>query len=463
MPDTATSPSPSPYRRPRSLAGPVVLIAIGVVFLLVNLRIIGRLELFHWFARYWPLLIILWGAVKLIEYIQDRSANRPTRGVGAGGFILLFFLIIIGLSFSAAERFNWSALRGEMDMNDDFMGMWGNTYEYSQTVEQQFPANASLRVVSDRGDINVVAWDQPQIKVVVHKKVVADTEDKAKSVDQTTQPVITTEGTVVTLNANTSGAGDRPVRSDLEVYVPKKAGLDLSTRQGDLTVRDREGDIRASTHGDVTLEGIKGSANLSLRRGSVQVSQITGDVSIDGRVDDVKLSDVSGAARLSGDFFGDNQFSRVAKGVSFRSSRTDMQFTKLDGDLTLGSGEIRGTSLTGPLTLMTKSKDIHLDDVVGPVKLENSNGTVDVHAGKLPLGNMEITNRNGDISVVLPEKAAFQVDASALRGDINSDYPGLKIDTNTPRETKASGVVGSGGARLQINNEHGNIDIRKAG
>ena len=68
------------------------------------------------------------------------------------------------------------------------------------------------------------------------------------------------------------------------------------------------------------------TVNVSLRRGSVRATNIKGDVSVDGRVDDTNISDVSGEVRLSGDFFGQMNLAKVAKGVSFRSSRTDMRW-----------------------------------------------------------------------------------------------------------------------------------------
>lgn len=82
-------PSARPPRPPRSLAGPIVLIVIGVCFLLGNLRVIRWYELGRWFAHYWPVLLILWGVIKLIEYQQANRAGVRGRGIGAGGVLLM--------------------------------------------------------------------------------------------------------------------------------------------------------------------------------------------------------------------------------------------------------------------------------------------------------------------------------------------------------------------------------------
>src|SRR5262249_43537226 len=155
--------------------------------------------------------------------------------------------------------------------------------------------------------------------------------------------------------------------------------------------------------GDVTLEDVKGDASLTLRHGSVRADEVTGDVSVEGRLNDTTLSNVGGAARLNGEFTGAMKLSKVAKGVQFTSSRTDLRFTKLDGEMTMDLGELRANALAGPFSIVTRSKDIHLDDIAGDVKVENSNGEVEIHAaGKLPLGAIEIQNRKGEVQLTVP-------------------------------------------------------------
>jgi hypothetical protein len=53
------------------------------------------------------------------------------------------------------------------------------------------------------------------------------------------------------------------------------------------------------------------------------------------------------------------------------------------------------------------------------------------------------------------------VDARTHDGEIQSDFPEIKIDSND-RESKASGTVGNGVSHIVLNNEHDGIEIRKA-
>ncbi|MGA7289609.1 MAG: DUF5668 domain-containing protein, partial [Terriglobales bacterium] len=75
---------PPPVPRPphRSIAGPVVLILMGVLFLLGTMGILEIHSLGRLFARFWPALLILWGLLKLMEYEQAKRAGQPARGIG---------------------------------------------------------------------------------------------------------------------------------------------------------------------------------------------------------------------------------------------------------------------------------------------------------------------------------------------------------------------------------------------
>jgi DUF4097 and DUF4098 domain-containing protein YvlB len=453
------------YVRRRSLGGPVILILIGVVILLVKTRVLSGSMVAHWFAHYWPVLLILIGVIKLVEYYLDKERGVAARGIGAGLIVLIVFLIVFGLMASSAERVNWSALGGELNLPDDgdFMsGMFGSTYTYNQTVQQAFPKNASLRIVSDRGDITVTAWDEPTIKVDVSKKVRAKDQNDANKLDESTRPTINVEGNLLTLNANTSGGGSGAAESDLNVYVPVNAAVDVSTRRGSITVQNRTGDVHLSTsHGDITASEITGNLSADLRSGSITIDKITGGVQVNGEVNDTTISEITGAVRLTGEYFGEMNLAKINGGVTFHTSRTDLELAKLDGDLAIESGDLHAKDVAGPFRLVTKSKDIHLDGITGDIKLENENGLVEVHTDKLPLGTMNIANSNGDIKVAVPSKAQFEVDARAQNGEISTDFDGIKVQTNGDN-SQADGSNGSGGAKLHISNEHGNVDIRKA-
>jgi DUF4097 and DUF4098 domain-containing protein YvlB len=447
-----------PRRQRRSVAGPVVLILLGVVLLLTTMRVLHPEPLLRWFGTYWPALIILWGVIKLVEYQQaQREGTRPA-GIGGGGVVLLIFLIIFGLSATQASRFNWDEIRDHINLGDDDLALFGHNYSYDDQLQQDFPAGGSLRITNDRGAVNLTVSDDNRMHVAAHKRINADSQQEADKFNPATKPQINASSNVITLNANTQGAGDRSVTNDMDVSVPRKVPVVISTRHGDVSVLGRDGDVEiASQHGDVSASDVNGKVSLNLSGGSARVSNISGDVSVQGRADDISLADVKGAAHLNGEF-DSIKLGKVTGVVGFKSARTDMEFSRLNGDLDMDSGDLRANDLIGPFRLMTRSKDVRLNGVDGDVRLENENGAVEIHMSKL--GNMQLSNRNSDVQIYIPDKAGFQLDAHSRGGEIESDFSALKID-NGNDQASASGTVGTGGPHLVITNEHGGIELRK--
>ncbi len=452
---------PPPAPRPqRSLAGPVVLIIIGIVFLLGTMGVLHWYVLGQWFAHYWPLLIIVWGVIKLVEHQQAQHGGRPARGIGVGGVFLLIMLIVFGLMATQAARFNWEELRDQIGDNDGDFPFFGHTYNYDDQLAQSFPAGASLNVQDDRGAVNVTASPDNQIHVTVHKRVNAESQQEADQWSGGAKPQITVSGNVVTLNANTHGGGDHWVATDMDVSLPRKASVVISTRHGDTSVMGRDGDAEISNqHGDVSASDINGKVILHLEHSSARVSQIASDVSVEGHANDVSVEDVKGEVRLNGDFTENLKLAKIAKAVSFKTSRTSMELARLDGELNLDSGDLQADNLIGPLRLETRSKDIRLGAVSGDVHLSDENGAVEIRVSKL--GSMQVENRQGDIEIFVPDKAGFQVDAHARNGEFYSDFSGVK-NNESDDVAVASGTVGSGGPVLTLKNEHGAIKILKS-
>jgi len=449
---------PPPYHR-RSVSGPIVLISIGIVFLLGTMGYLRWSNLGHWFAHYWPLILIIAGVIKLIEYQAAQRQGMRARGLGAGSIFLIILLVVCGLIATQASRFNWGNLRDQIDIDDNDFSWFGQKYSYTDEVGQDFPAGASLRVQNSRGAVNVSASDDSRIQVSVHKRISGDSQSEADKWNAGTKPQITVSGNVVTLNANNEGAGDHGVTDDLDISLPRKAAVTISARHGDVSVTGRDGDVQVtSEHGDVSTEDINGKVGLTLDHSSARISQVSSDVSIQGRAEDVSIEDVKGSVHLDGEFMESIKLAKVAQTVSFRTSRTQLDFTKLDGSLDLDSGDLQGSDLAGPVRLTTRSKDIRLTGVSGDVRVENENGSVELHLTKL--GSVQVDNRKGDIGVYVPDKAGFQADIRARNGDVESDFDALKVN-NSNDTTTATGLVGGGGPHVVLNNEHGDIEIRK--
>jgi len=461
-----SSPVVSPPHRRRSMGGPVILIIMGLIFLLGNLHLISWKRLGLWFAHYWPLLLILWGVLKLVEHYRAKREGTAAPGLGAGGVVLLIFLIIGGLAASQMARVDLSGMSDDFDIGDSHIPFLGESFDFDDQVTQDFPAGAAVKIVNDRGAVNVNVSNGNKIEINTAKKIRSDNKDEAEKWNEQTKPQVTVSGNLVTINANTKGAGDHPVTVDLNVSLPRKAALTIAAQRGDVNVNGRDGNVEiAEQRGDVSVEDINGDVTLNMDRSavnmghsSVRVSQVSGDVTVQGKSNDVSIADVKGAVKINGDVSDGLKLSKIGKTVNFKSSRTDLEFSKLDGDLDLDSDSLRGDNLLGPVRLSTRSKDVSLDSVSGDVRIQDENSGVQV--GLKAPGNVQIDNRNGDITLGVPDKVGFKVEARSRGGEVQADFAGVNV-TNTDEDGKASGTFGNGAMHVVLNSEHGNITVHK--
>src|SRR6202166_2524890 len=265
--------TPLPPRPRRSLAGPFVLIVVGTVFLMGTMRILSIGRLAHLFANYWPALLIVWGVIKLVEHQRAQREGTRAPGIGAGGVVLVVMIVVFGLIATQLEHVNWSGLHDQFNLDDsDFSGIFGQSFNYNDNLEQDFPASASLKVIDTHGAVSVHAADDNRITVVVRKRVGADNQNDADKYDRETKPTIIAIGGLVTVDAKAEASGDHPVETDLDISLPRKVQVSITSRRGDVKVSGRGGGVDISAqHSDTAVEDVNGNVKVSQEKGSVQI------------------------------------------------------------------------------------------------------------------------------------------------------------------------------------------------
>jgi hypothetical protein len=170
------------------------------------------------------------------------------------------------------------------------------------------------------------------------------------------------------------------------------------------------------------------------------------------------MEDVDGTLHLNGEFQESVRLVRIGKTVTFHSSRTEMEFSRLDGRLDLDSGDLRADSLTGPMRLTTRSKDISLEGLSGDLRLEDETGRC--QWGCTSRGISRSKTARATCRLRFRRIRRFQVEARAHPGEIESDFDEFKID-NCGTSRQAPRFDWNERAAAGVERDKGTIEIRK--
>jgi DUF4097 and DUF4098 domain-containing protein YvlB len=454
--------------RRSSILGPLLLITIGILFLLVQTGRLAAHSLWDWYGRFWPLLLVGAGVIMLLEwafdqYMQTDSAEpRYRRRLGGGVFTLLLLLGLTGILFSSVRNGGHSNLIDGLNINQDNLDEFlGDKHESDQTISENFPAGAGFSVDNPRGDVTISGTsDDNQIHVSVHKQVYTRSDSEADSKAQKLSPSLNTNGGNVTLSVPALDG----TRADLTITIPPTAPVMVNANHGDVSVTGLKAPVQVTAnHGNIELSAITGPIITHINNSDSDLSahSVTGPVTVQGRGHDTTLSDLSGPVTMSGDFFGTTHLERVRGPIKFHTSRTDLQFARLDGEIDISHSDISGSEAVGPLTLTAGNRNVSLERVAGDVFVTNRNGSVDLTSAP-PLGNVTIENRNGSVNLSLPEQANFNYQLEASNGDIESEFSEIKIPEGGLEKKTINGTEGKGGPLLRISTSQGDISLKKA-
>jgi hypothetical protein len=435
----------------------LVLLAAGILLLLHNY---AGLSLSGIFWRWWPLILIFLGAIKIYERAAASRAKDPGAARITGGEILLVLCVLALMSIVAiAER-----------VRNDFPGTIrdinvGDAYPFDLDVAPvHVPPNARITVRGLRGNITVRSTDTSDIRVTGTKQVRDWNESDAQRRAGLVSVEIVPNGDGFEIHS--INASDSRISVDMDVQVPLKATVIVRNEKGDITVSDLSTPVSVTNgNGDVEVRNAASDVSVEMHKGDVKVSDTKGDVKISGKGGEVNIASATGSFTLDGEFYGPIRADKIAKGLRFVSQRTDLTLTQLTGHMEASSGNLEVVDAPGDLMLRTNRYSVNIENATGKVRVDNRGGDVDLRFSSPPKEDIDVNNSNANVSVTLPESASFNIQADCHSCDVDSEFSSdtLKKTSSNSDDNHLEGHYGSSsrGPKITLKTSYGAISIHK--
>lgn len=443
-----------------SFVTPLLLILIGVVFLLKNIR--PELQVFQILFDWWPYLLIAWGGLRLVEILFGyfRGAPLPVAGISGGEWTLIVMLTLAGYSFWGVQRLaridfgNWRI--GGMDV-------FSETFDYPLDPMTQTAGDRPRIVIENlRGSLRVIGAETNEVRLTGRKSIRAMGRTEADTANEKTAVDFRAEGGVVTLRTAQEKAENARVRTSLEITAPRGASVEVRGRDVDVDAADLEGAIDVvSAKAGIRLQNIGGKVRADLRGSDfIRGFDIRGGVELKGRGRDIELENVTGQVTINGSYSGETVLRRLAKPLRFDSPVANVRLEGLPGELRLSLNNLSLQNAAGPVEVRTRSKDVELAEIAGSIKVETDRGDVAVRQSSAPKAPIQVEVRSGNIDLALPAGAAFSLQAETVRGTVVNDFNPALQEAETGRGATLQGVFGAG-PEIRLKTARGELSIRK--
>jgi hypothetical protein len=446
-----------------SVIGPLILIGLGVLFLFRNLW--PDIPLVELISRFWPFLLIAWGAIRLIEILFWSVTGRPLprNGVSGGEWALIFVICIVGATmYTAHNAPSWFPSRSAWRR---VVLPMGESYDYTlAAVEKPCAKNCRIVIESFRGNAKITGTADMTVKASGQETMRSFQQADAESAYKQTPLELIQQGDQIIVRTNQDKVSDRvQPTAELDISVPDGSSIEAHGRYGDFDVQNINGNVNInSDNAGVRLENLGGNVQIETRASdTIRAVNVKGGVELKGRGDDVELQNIAGLVTVNGVYVGEIQLSNLAQPLRWEDPLNSMDCEKLPGRVRMSRGDFTGNNIIGPIRLKAHSSDVQLSEFTQALDLTVDRGDIDLKPGK-NLPKMEVRTRSGDIDLALPVGSKFDLRASTEHGEADNDYG----DPLRDQEAGHGGatIAGSTGAgpQLRLETGRGSVTVRKA-
>ncbi len=290
----------------------------------------------------------------------------------------------------------------------EMLGDWGNhsPARYNEDFHYSYPLKPGGRLSMDNanGSIEIAGWDENSVDISgVKYASTTGLRDDIKIEVNATPDSVSIRTILPSVRSGNMGA-------KYVVKVPRKTQLDRI----------------ASTNGGIRVLDITAPARLKTTNGSIRAERLGG--SLDGQTTNgsVEATDIDGSCVL----------------------RTSNGRLRAEGI----RGGVEGSTTNGSVTVRLAK-----GEAGRPIRLESSNGGVELTVEGDNRSDIRIHTTNGGITVRLPDGTGARVIASTSHSTIRSEFDVAASGINDKR--RLEGTIGAGGPTLELSTSNGGIRI----
>ncbi len=453
----------------------VLLIATGGLFLAQNLVDLRLLPLFRrtliLFIDYWPLLLVVWGTFK----IYQRFAHPARARVGAFEIVLLVFIVLCGLSLSAArrvmERVSGERLEDIVGFSDASL-LGAPSHRFPAETRFQIGAATELAIVNPGGEVKLLGGDGAEIEVSLVKQVRHESEAEASAIAEKVELDFDASGPTARLSV-VLPEGKTPIECDLEVRLPRTLAVAVTNRRGRVSALDIEGAVRIETaHDGIDAENLGGGLKATTRHGEIRVRGIAGTVELVSRGGSILAEDIEGTLRAETSH-GRLVVEDVAGSATLENRHAPVSASRIGGELSVSAqnAEVSVETALSSVTVANRHGSIFVRDVRGNLTIEASNAPIQARD---IAGDVQIVNRDEEVTLVGVRGSArvtsplSSVTVEEVEGpiEIESSHEDVRVlafgSTLTVRSTHAALSVGTSrlAGNVILKTTYGDVELR---
>ncbi len=455
----------SPRRGLGTIFWAIILIAVGVVLLLRNLGY--DIPIWQGLALYWPVLIIAWGMLKVVDYYRLKGENR--RLFSGGEVALLVLVLFVGSALTAAAHLTSDLGFIDINLGEDFdlFDLLGDNYEFSANLEAEAVPGRSVEIHNIYGSVEVEPGEGDRIIVNIEKTVRATSREQAERLEPEMYFTITDRGDSYVVQSNRDDLRSsvrRRFKTSLTIQVPAESSLTVNNKYGLVRVTGLRGDQAVENrHGGTTIRGVTGSVRIEDGYGPVVTENISGSVGIVNKYGSVTVTEIGGDAVV------ENKYGSVHVAGVVGDATIDNKYSLVSVERVGGRVQIEGRNnsvdledVTGRVEVESSYKDIIVRNATGEIDLANRHGGIRLLFEVPPQNDISLTGDYTDIRIEMPAASNFSLDAQTRSGSFDSDFEGIDR-VSSGRDQRVVGELGEGGPRITIQTSRGDIRLIERG